>query len=122
MPEQQIVLTKRLNKQEMKKYSVGIIGLGNIGMMYDYNDLTDNLYLSHAKSFFKNPSFNIAFLLDNDKNKLHLARKRFGNEVQYLNDVEQIKSLPDVLVLSSLPEFNFFFSIFSRMMNVSSYS
>lgn len=99
-------LTNVTTEKRMQTYSVGIIGLGNIGMLYDYNDLTDNLYLSHAKSFFRHPSFHILFLLDKDINKLELARNRFGEGIQYLNDVDQITSLPQILVLASLPSIN----------------
>lgn len=90
----------------MKKYNVGIIGLGNIGMLYDYYDYTENLYLSHAKSFYDHPLFDLQFLIDIDTQKLELAKKRFGAGVNYLKSVDQINILPEILVLSSLSEVN----------------
>jgi len=90
----------------MKKYSVGIVGLGNIGMLYDYYDCTENLYLSHAKSFSDHDLFDLRFLLDVDPRKLLLAKNRFGSNIQYLKSIDQINIFPDILVLASLPEIN----------------
>ena len=40
------------------KYSVLIVGLGNIGMGYDFKK-SNNIILSHAKSFYLNDNFRL---------------------------------------------------------------
>jgi len=90
----------------MVKFTVGIIGLGNIGMLYDY-DIKDNFnFLSHARSFFYHPDFDLRYLIDIDNNKLKLAKKRYGNHVKLLSSIDAIKSFPDIIVLAALPEVN----------------
>ena len=53
------------------KYSATVIGLGNIGLLYDLDKLNDSKYfLSHTKSLFFHNKFEIKFLIDNDSKKL----------------------------------------------------
>lgn len=90
----------------MVKFTVGIIGLGNIGMLYDY-DREDNVnFLSHAKSFFYHPDFDLKYLIDKDTNKLELAKKKYGNHVKLLTSIDKIKSFPDIIVLAASPGVN----------------
>jgi len=90
----------------MVKFTVGIIGLGNIGMLYDY-DREDNVnFLSHAKSFFYHPNFDLRYLIDKDTNKLGLAKKRYGNHVRLLSSIDGIKLFPDIIVLAASPDVN----------------
>jgi len=90
----------------MVKFTVGIIGLGNIGMLYDY-DREDNVnFLSHAKSFFYHPNFDLKYLIDKDTNKLELAKKKYGTHVRLLSSINGIKSYPDIIVLAASPEAN----------------
>jgi len=90
----------------MVKFTVGIIGLGNIGMLYDY-DREDNVnFLSHAKSFFYHPNFDLRYLIDKDTNKLELAKKKYGNHVKLLSSIDEIKSFPDIIVLAASPDVN----------------
>ena len=82
------------------KYSVGIIGLGQIGMTYDSDFVGTDDYLSHAKSFHHHPNFRIEFLMD----VLPAARKRATEifpGIQILESTTGLKSYPDVLVLAA---------------------
>jgi len=88
----------------MIKYSVAILGLGNIGMLYDYAD-SEN-YLSHAKSFNQNSNFNISYLIDKDVDKLQLAKKKYSSNIKYITSIEEIEKMPDVFVLASIPSVN----------------
>lgn len=90
----------------MVKFTVGIIGLGNIGMLYDY-DKEDNFnFLSHAKSFFYHPDFDLRYLIDIDNNKLKLAKKKYGSRVRLLSSIDEIKLFPDIIVLAASPGVN----------------
>jgi len=90
----------------MVKFTVGIIGLGNIGMLYDYDKEDSVNFLSHTKSFFFHPDFDLRYLIDKDTNKLELAKKRYGTHVRLLSSIDGIKSYPDIIVLAASPEVN----------------
>ena len=59
-----------------KKIKTLLVGLGKVGLDYDYNK--KNLVLSHAKSIFKNKK--LEFVKDIDKNfkKLIKFKKKFN--------------------------------------------
>jgi len=90
----------------MNKYTVTIIGLGNIGMMYDYDNSDDNVFLSHTKSFYHHPNFEIRNLIEPDKKKLELAKKKYNGSVNFLKRIDDIIEVTDVVVLASMPEVN----------------
>lgn len=85
------------------KYSVGIIGLGKIGMMYDTDVDDTSSFLSHAKSFYHHPSFNISFLLDVRAESRVEARRRFPG-VTVLGELPDTDA--DVVVLAATQEVN----------------
>ena len=90
----------------MSKFTVGILGLGNIGMLYDYDHIDNENFLSHAKSFFSHPDFELEYLIDIDKNKIKLAQERYGDGVKILTALNEIDQFPDVFVLASTPDVN----------------
>lgn len=90
----------------MDIFSVTIVGLGNIGMMYDYQDNSNDLFLSHLKSFQFHDRFNVINVVDSNKDKLSLANEKFGNKINYLASIEEIDIVTDVFVLSSIAKVN----------------
>ncbi len=87
------------------KHTVGIIGLGNIGMTYD-KEVTDTAtFLSHSKSFYHHPGFELSFLLDIKEELRAEAIKRFPG-VPVIADLSEVKSYPEVVVLAASPEVN----------------
>ena len=91
----------------MNIFSVTIVGLGNIGMMYDYEDNSNKTFLSHLKSFKFHSGFNVVNVVDPNKEKLFIAKEKFGNKINYLASIEDIDVVTDVFVLSSIPKVNF---------------
>ena len=87
------------------KYTVGIIGLGNIGMTYDSDVNDTTTFLSHSKSFYHHPAFELSFLLDIKEDLRIEAKKRFP-EISVISAIEEVKVFPDVLVLAASPEVN----------------
>lgn len=81
-------------------YSVGIVGLGNIGMMYDQDIESKDLFLSHAKSFYHHPAFEVQFLADVDEKQRQHAAVKFPT-IKTVSQLSEIAILPDVLVLSA---------------------
>ena len=88
------------------RITVGIVGLGNIGMMYDYHS-KPGIYLSHANTFYHNRDFQVRYLIDTDQDKLALARQKFASaDIEFLNSVDEISDYPEVMVLASIPAVN----------------
>jgi len=85
----------------MTKTTVGILGLGNIGMMYDYHHQDRENYYSHAKSFYDHPDFDLKYLIDPDVEKLLAGEKRYGDTATTCRDVLEIDTLPEILVLAA---------------------
>jgi hypothetical protein len=96
-----------------KTFSVAILGLGNIGMLYDYDDDGHENFLSHTKSFNHHPSFNITYLIDKDVKKLQLAKQKYAGNTKYIESVDEIEEMPDVFVLASIPSVNL--SVFNQL-------
>tara|TARA_B100002019_G_C21195037_1_gene560924 strand:- start:131 stop:1084 length:954 start_codon:yes stop_codon:yes gene_type:complete len=88
-----------------KIYSVTLIGLGNIGLLYDYE--SDNkTFLTHLKSFFFSSSFNVVNCIDKSEEKINLAKKKYGNKINYFHYFTENAPITDVYVLCSLPKVN----------------
>lgn len=84
-------------------WTVVIVGLGHIGLLYDLE--FDDLFLTHVKGFSKHENFRIVGLVDQDKSKLELANQHYPGIPTYksINDLEE---LPDLMVLASVPKVN----------------
>ena len=57
-----------------------IVGLGNIGLLYDLNK---RMQLTHASAFFKNKSFKIIGGVDKSKKILRIFKKKFKKSWLY---------------------------------------
>ena len=65
-----------------KVLTVTIIGLGNIGLLYDFNKKDNsNQYLTHTRSAYFHKNFDIKFLVDSDVKKIELAKSKYGNNI-----------------------------------------
>ena len=62
----------------MKKINTILFGLGNIGMMYDYNNKDNKIFLTHAKSIFFNKNFSLVAAIDPNFEKISLFKKKFN--------------------------------------------
>jgi len=90
----------------LNKYSVTIVGLGNIGMLYDYHN-SGNVFLSHVKSLIYHDGFYISNVIDKDRSKLELAKSKYGDKIEsFHTSINTINHLTDVVVLSSFPNVN----------------
>ena len=96
--------------QENKRLTVTIIGLGNIGLLYDLKKTKDSEeFLTHTRSAYYHKNFEIKFLIDNDQRKLQLAKKKYGSEINYIDSLNEYYIPTDIVVLSSYPEINSFY-------------
>ena len=87
-------------------YTVTIIGLGNIGLLYDLNRRKDSTeFLTHTRSVFFHKNYKLKYLIDSDLKKLDLAKQKYGHGITYLNNIDNYHPT-DIIVLSSVPEVN----------------
>lgn len=76
-----------------------IVGLGNIGLLYDLNK--KRMQLTHASAFFKNKSFKIVGGVDKSKKILRIFKKKFKSR-GFTKLESALKNLqPDVIVVST---------------------
>jgi len=91
-------------------YTITIIGLGNIGLLYDINkDDSSKEFLTHTRSAFYHKNFQIKYLIDKDLEKLKLAKNKYGNQIEYKTDLGEDYLPTDVVVLSSTPSVNAYY-------------
>ena len=96
--------------QENKRFTVTIIGLGNIGLLYDLKKTNDSEeFLTHTRSAHYHKNFEIRFLIDNDHRKLELAKKKYGRGINYFKSLNENYNPTDIVVLSSHPEINSYY-------------
>ncbi len=83
------------------KYSVLIIGLGNIGMRYDYDNYSEEIILTHAKSFYINDNFNLIGGVDLKEKNLNEFKKKY--KCNGFSDIKEamINLYPDIVIISS---------------------
>jgi len=90
-----------------KVLTVSIIGLGNIGLLYDLNKKNNSKeYLTHTRSAYFHESFDIKFLVDEDVKKIELAKSKYGNEISYMTEIDESFTPTDIVVLSCHPNIN----------------
>ena len=94
-----------------------IIGLGQIGMGYDYKLVNKSVIYTHAYAIEKHPKFNLIGGVDNSEEKKILFEKRF--KVPAFDNVEKaLKKLqPDLVVIATPTETHN--SILSKIINLS---
>ena len=82
-----------------KKFNCIIVGLGNIGMMYDYH-YKGKYILSHATSILKSTNFNLIGGVDTDRDKRRLFEKKF--KLKTFDNISEINRKEiDLLILCS---------------------
>jgi predicted dehydrogenase len=102
-----IKLNKRyiLNKANISKnfYSVAIIGLGNVGLLYDYFIKNENNIVSHAKAFEKYHGFRLLAGVDPSIKKRNLFKKKYSNKA-YKSIFDLFKNISNIdLIVISTP-------------------
>ncbi|MDD5136214.1 MAG: Gfo/Idh/MocA family oxidoreductase [Candidatus Omnitrophica bacterium] len=61
----------------MKRWSAAVIGLGNIGMGYDYDKKGDSFVLTHASGFCHNKNYRLVAGVDTDAAKRRRFEKKY---------------------------------------------
>ena len=83
------------------KYSVLIIGLGNIGMRFDYENNSKNIILTHAKAFKLNNNFNLIGGVDIKDKNINDFQKKYACRC-FSQIKEAMHALcPDIVIVSS---------------------
>ena len=82
----------------MKKINTIIIGLGNIGLLYDYNNTKIQ---THSKAIYSNNKFNLISAIDIDSQKRTLFLKKY--KIKAFSKIKKTLILKADLVIISTP-------------------
>lgn len=82
--------------------TVGLIGLGNIGMKYDFDKNNSNIK-THAKAFTLNKYFKLQFGVDKNIKNLKLFKSKYKKDTFIETKLALNKFNPDVLVIATPP-------------------
>ena len=77
-----------------------IVGLGNIGMGYDFNIKSSKIVMTHCKAFSLHPNFNIVAGVDKDIKKKPLFEKRFKASFYTSIKIALKNYKPEIVVIS----------------------
>ncbi len=90
----------------MKKINTIVVGLGNIGMMYDFYK-NNKYFLTHVKSINANKNYNLLAAIDSDITKISLFKKKYDLPAyKNINDIK-IRNKIDLVVVASPTETHF---------------
>lgn len=59
-------------------YTAAVVGLGDIGMGYDYEDKDNVFVLTHARAFYQHPGFELIGGVDPDLNRRNQFQSKYG--------------------------------------------
>mgnify|MGYP000666059950 CR=1 FL=1 len=87
--------------------NVALVGMGNIGLLFDYDKLDENKAYSHTKAIYLNKHFDLKYVVDPNKKNLPFVQDLFPN-VNYLDSYTKIDSSKiDVLVIATPTHLHF---------------
>jgi hypothetical protein len=90
----------------VKKINTIVVGLGNIGMMYDFYK-NNKYFLTHVKSINANKNYNLLAAIDSDITKISLFKKKYDLPAyKNINDIK-IRNKIDLVVVASPTETHF---------------
>jgi predicted dehydrogenase len=79
----------------MSKYRAVVIGLGKVGMGYDYSCHTNLHIMTHASAYYHHPGFSLIAGIDPDPNKRELFTQKYNtsayasiSEMGYSNEID----------------------------------
>ena len=85
-------------------YNVCLIGLGNIGLLYDINSNENNNIMTHAKAFHNHRKFSLSFGVDPSENKRSIFSNLYGYKSYESIDKVDLEENPDLIVISTPSE------------------
>jgi len=83
-----------------KIYTAAVVGLGQIGMGYDYEVTDNDVILTHARAFDKHSGFNLIGGVDPDSNNRDRFRFKYGVPAFSSIDAMYAQIKPDVVAIA----------------------
>jgi len=80
------------------KYNAAVIGLGQIGLGYDYQIKKNNLAVTHSSAFNSHPSYELVGGVDIDKKKRILFEKKYKKKAY--SSIEELMEQRDLDILA----------------------
>ncbi len=78
-------------------FNIALIGIGNIGLLYDHDKFSKSAN-SHAKAIFLHEAFTLKYVVDIENTNLDKVQSLFPN-VLYFNSVSEVSGFEDIDVL-----------------------
>ena len=92
-----------------------VIGLGNIGMLYDYEKDSNSQFYTHAKTIYSHPRFELLGAVDPDSNRRSMFESKYkAPAFDFLHRALQDLS-PDLVVIATPA--NTHFEVFSEVVS-----
>ena len=85
----------------INKRRVLIIGLGNIGMLYDFNNNNPDIFLSHAKAINSIENYELIAGVDNNTELINLFKKRYKKKAYKSLGTALKKHIYDLIIIST---------------------
>ncbi len=98
-----------------KKYTAAVIGLGNIGMGYDYSSSDDQRVMTHSAAYFYHPGYQLVAAVDPDINKRTLFSKKY--EVPAYTTIEEMCLKTEVDVYSIAAPTEYHYDLFCQLLH-----
>lgn len=86
-----------LEKVLINMFNVALVGIGNIGLLYDYDKFSESAH-SHVKAIFLHEEFTLKYVVDIENSNLDKVQSLFPN-VLYFNNVLEVSGFEDIDVL-----------------------
>lgn len=81
-----------------------IIGLGQIGQLYDYNFTSDKFNLTHAQALCSDSRYNLLAGIDSDSNRRTMFHSKFQRPVfANIHELSKVES-PELVVIATPPD------------------
>jgi predicted dehydrogenase len=84
----------------LSRYSVGLIGLGNIGLLYDY-ELSSNFIHTHSRAFSTHPAFRLSGVTDCSSQLLQKFATKYSGTLYESIDELLFEKYYDLLVVAA---------------------
>jgi predicted dehydrogenase len=107
---------KPLNVVNPEKFSLAVIGLGNIGMAYDQNEPDDGRVMTHSKAAHLHPRFELVAGVDLNADRRSLFSKRYRTpSFESIEDM-MMEVSPDVVAIGVPAKFHY--QAFNTVLNI----
>jgi len=86
---------------QIKPHKVLLIGLGQIGMFYDLEDVSQDLVLTHARAVSFHSSFTLSAAVEVDVTRAKKFEQKYKAPVYHSLETSLIEVMPDIVIIAT---------------------